>query len=39
VAYSMVMKDWLLPPSNASPTSVLPIFTHCLSWNTWVPGG
>ncbi len=39
LAYSMVTKDWLLPLSNASPTSVLPIFTRCLSWNTWVPGG
>jgi hypothetical protein len=39
LAYSLVTTDWLLPPSNASPTSVLPIFTRCRSWNTWVPVG
>ncbi len=38
-AYSLVMADWLLPPSNASLTSDLPILTRCLSWKTQVPGG
>jgi hypothetical protein len=33
-ANSLVITDWLLPPSKESPTSVLPIFTRCLNWNT-----
>jgi hypothetical protein len=34
-AYSLVITDWLLPPSHLR----LAIFTRYHSWNTWVPGG